>query len=106
MARLSHDSEAITESQETFEQMVRERLRQAVRLTLMRVLEEEVTAIIGAKRYERSAHRRDQRNGHYSRTLETTVGTIEDLIVPRTRQGHQSQVFERYHRRRGEVDAA
>src|SRR5579883_95844 len=106
MARLSHVNETITESQETFEQMVRERLRQAVRLTLMSVLEEEVTAIIGAKPYERTESRRDQRNGHYSRDLQTSVGKISDLVVPRTRQGHQTQVFERYHRRRGEVDAA
>jgi putative transposase len=106
MARLSHDNETITESQETFEQMVRERLRQAVRLTLMSVLEEEVTAIIGAERYERSERRRDQRNGHYQRALETTVGKIEDLVVPRTRQGYQTQVFERYHRRQAKVDDA
>jgi|SRR5215469_7964900 len=100
------DSEARTGSQELFERLVRDRLRQAVRLTLINVLEEEVTAIIGAERYERSEHRRDQRNGHYVRDLQTSVGTIEDLPVPRTREGHQTQVFQRYHRRRDEIDAA
>lgn len=93
-------------SQEAFEQMVKERLRYAVRIALMSVLEEEVTTFIGAKPYERNEQRRDQRNGHYTRNLETTVGQIPDLPVPRTRQGHQTQLFERYHRRREELDSA
>jgi len=92
--------------QETFQQLVQERLRQAVRAALMSVLEEEVTALIGAKPYERSRQRRDYRNGHYRRDLETTVGSITDLPVPRTRGGHQTSVFERYHRRRDELDGA
>jgi putative transposase len=102
----SHDSEPPKGSQETFQQVVRERLRQAVRQVLINVLEEEVTALIGAGPYERSESRRDQRNGHYCRDLETTVGEILDLPVPRTRGGHQTQVFGRYHRRRDELDAA
>jgi len=106
MALSEKDIEALTGSQETFEQLVRERLRQAVRLTLMSVLEEEVTAIIGAERYERVPSRRDQRNGHYPRDLQTSIGQIEDLSVPRTRNGHQTQMFSRYQRRQREVDSA
>lgn len=98
--------EEVVRSQDAFEQMVKERLQSAVRLALISVLEEEVTAFIGAKPYERSAQRRDQRNGHYTRNLETTVGQIPDLPVPRTRQGYQTQLFERYHRRRDELDSA
>jgi transposase-like protein len=37
---------------------------------------------------------------------ETTVGQIADLPVPRTRGGYQTQLFERYHRRRDELDSA
>jgi hypothetical protein len=88
------------------EKVVRERLRFAVRTALISVLEEEVTAFVGAKPDERNEERRDQRNGHYSRNLETTAGLIPDLPVPRTRQGHQTQLFERYHRRREELDSA
>ena len=106
MARTEKHIEAGEASQEVFEQMVKERLRQAVRIALMSILEEEVTAFIGAKPYERSAQRRDQRNGHYTRNLETTVGQIADLPVPRTRGGYQTQLFERYHRRRDELDGA
>jgi putative transposase len=93
-------------SQETFEQMVNERLRQAVRVALISVLEEEVTAFIGARPNARNEQRPDQRNGHYTRNLETTVGQIADLPVPRTRGGYQTQGFDRYHRRRDELDTA
>jgi putative transposase len=106
MAHKENHIEEVVRSQEAFEEMVQERLRQAVRIALISILEEEVTAFIGAKPYERSEQRRDQRNGFYSRQLETTVGHIADLPVPRTRQGYQTQLFERYHRRRDDLDSA
>jgi len=106
MTLSENNNEEVLISQEAFEQMVKERLRQAVRVALISVLEEEVTAFIGAKPYERSEKRRDQRNGYYTRDLETTVGQIVDLPVPRTRGGHQTHLFERYHRRRDELDSA
>jgi putative transposase len=106
MAHTEKHIEALMGSQEVFEQFVKERLRQAVRTALVSVLEEEVTAFVGAAPYERSTERRDQRNGHYTRNLETTVGVIPDLPVPRTRGGYQTQLFERYHRRRDELDSA
>jgi putative transposase len=106
MTHTQNNIEDGVRSQEGFEQMVKERLRYAVRIALMSMLEEEVTTFIGAKPYERNEHRRDHRNGHYTRNLETTVGQIPDLPVPRTRQGYQTQLFERYHRRRDELDGA
>ena len=106
MAHTQNDSETVVGSQEVFEQMLHERLQQAVRVALISVLEEEVTAFIGALPYERTQQRRDQRSGHYKRDLETTMGQIADLPVPRTRGGYHTQVFERYHRRRDEQDTA
>ncbi|GAC1668950.1 MAG: IS256 family transposase [Ktedonobacteraceae bacterium] len=106
MTHTDNHSEDVLASQEGFEQMVKERLRHAVRAALMTILEEEVTAFIGAKPYERSQERRDHRNGYYQRDLETTMGHISDLPIPRTRGGYQTQVFERYHRRRDELDGA
>ena len=67
MAHRENTIEDVVRSQEAFEQMVKERLRQAVRVALMSVLEEEVTAFIGARPYERNEQRRDQRHGHYTR---------------------------------------
>ena len=84
--------------------MVREQLQQAVRTALMSVLEAEVDAVIGAARDAHTEQQRDYRNGHYARSLETSLGHIDDLSVPRTRGGYQMQVFERSHRRRSEQD--
>ena len=55
---------------------------------------------------QRTEQRCDQRNGHYTRDLETTMGQIADLPVPRTRRGYHTHLFERYHRRRDELDSA
>jgi len=43
--------------------MLREQVRLAVRCTLVTILNEEVDAFIGAGRYQRTAQRRDERNG-------------------------------------------
>jgi transposase-like protein len=40
---------------------------------------------VGAKRYERSAERRDTRAGHYERKLHTSAGEVT-LKVPKLRQ--------------------
>ncbi|MDF2567574.1 MAG: Mobile element protein, partial [Oscillospiraceae bacterium] len=47
------------------------------------------------------------RNGYYPRTLDTRFGKIENLRVPRDRQGaFQTQVFEPYQRRDGWLEEA
>ena len=104
MTHQKHDTQNGNESQATFEAMLREKLQQAVRAALISVLEEEVDAFIGAVRYQRSVQRRDYRNGHSVRSLDTSLGHIDDLPVPRTRGGYQTQVVERYHRRRTDLD--
>lgn len=93
-------------SQTEFQEIVREKMRQAVRFTLITVLEAEMEAFIGAGPYQRTAQRRAYRNGSYQRSLTTSVGQIDDLDVPRTRQGFQTQLFERYQRRQAELDAS
>ncbi len=93
-------------SQDEFTAMLMAQMKEAVRLALTVILEAEVTALVGALPYERSISRTDQRNGHYARDLDTSVGHIESLAVPRTRGGYQTQLFERYARRRKEVDGA
>jgi putative transposase len=106
MTHTENTTQECNASQETFEAMLREKLQQAVRTALISVLEAEVDAFIGAMRYQRTEQRRDYRNGHYSRSLDTSIGHITDLPVPRTRTGYQTQVFERYHRRRNDLDQA
>ena len=106
MAPRKQDTTLAPLSQNDFQSLLQEQLRMAVRLTLATILEDEVSALIGALPYERTPERRDYRNGYYTRDLDTTVGLLEDLSVPRTRNGHQTQVFEKYKRRRAELDNA
>ncbi|HUI87348.1 MAG TPA: transposase [Anaerolineales bacterium] len=102
------------EGQAVIEEVLQERLRLAIKYTLVHVLEEEVDAFVKAAPYQRSPDRRDQRNGDYARDLgtsmvrrhETTLGVIEDLPAPRTRQGFRTELFERYQRRQVELDEA
>jgi transposase-like protein len=49
-------------------------------------MEEEVTAVIGADRYERTDERTTQRNGVRHRRWDTRVGTL-DLAIPKLRTG-------------------
>jgi transposase-like protein len=104
MTPIDDDKPTIDICQDDFQAMLRDQVRLAVRYTLITILNEEVDAFVGADRYERTDQRRDQRNGTYPRSLGTTVGQIEDLPVPRTRKGFRSQVFDRYQRRRAELD--
>ena len=87
-----------------FQRLIREKMSLAVRLMLISVLEDEAEEWVGARRYERSATRKDQRIGTRTRDLGTSVGQIKDLPVPRTRGGFQTQLFEKYQRRQGELD--
>jgi putative transposase len=61
-------------------------LRQAVHHFVQELMEEEVTAIVGADRYERSDERTTQRNGVRHRQWDTRVGTL-DLAIPKLRTG-------------------
>ena len=78
--------------------------RGAVKLTLETVLDEMVRDLIGARKWQRLASRKDVRNGTYLRSLLTTMGLIE-VAVPRTRQnGSPVDVIGRYRRRSAEID--
>jgi putative transposase len=78
--------------------------RGAVRLVIENVLQQEVRELVGARRYERLAGRKDHRNGTYLRRLLTSMGMIE-VAVPRAREnGSPTEVIGRYRRRSAEVD--
>ncbi|MFN3491689.1 MAG: IS256 family transposase, partial [Anaerolineales bacterium] len=99
-----HHKQISAENQEALRDLLQEKLKLAVRYTLIEALEEEVQAYIQAARYERSPNRQDRRNGSYVRNLGTTIGELEELPVPRTRKGFRTQLFERYKRRQAELD--
>jgi putative transposase len=79
--------------------------QESLQALLEGALEEEINLQLGISRpYERVGER-DQRNGYYTRRLETHRGTIPRLRVPRSRRGeYQPGVFARYQRRSAEVE--
>lgn len=105
MPQPDHTPESFLE-QNTFVDLLMERLREAARATFETVMAEELTAFLSALPYQRSDKRQGQRNGYYSRRLGTGFGVVE-LDVPRSRDGaYQTQVFERYQRRQRQIDQA
>ena len=73
-------------------------LRALVERTVQAILEEEMTAHLGAARYERGDGRTGYRNGTKPRTLVTRVGTLQ-LAVPQDREGtFSTELFARYQR--------
>ncbi len=82
-----------------FHQHLRALAQSAVRVVLEVVMRGELDAFIGAARGERSPKRKGYRNGTYTRDLATAMGRIEELQVPRDREGQfHTQTFERYSR--------
>jgi transposase-like protein len=61
-------------------------LKEGVRWLVQELMEAEVSAQIGAERYERSEDRTAQRNGYRTRHWDTRVGTLE-LAIPKLRTG-------------------
>src|SRR6266571_1804070 len=85
--------------QQTFQQYLRELARGALRVVLEGVMREELDTLIGVGWGECSPKRKGYRNGSYTRDLVTSSGRIEEIKVPRDREGHfHTQVFERYSR--------
>lgn len=61
-------------------------LQEGVRWLVQELMEAEVSAQIGAGRYERTEGRATQRNGYRTRPWDTRVGTL-DLAIPKLRTG-------------------
>jgi len=71
------------------EQHLRALAQGALRTALEIVMREELDAFIGAAWGECSPKRKGYRNGHYTRDLVTSTGRIEEIKVPRDRDGIQ-----------------
>jgi putative transposase len=92
-------------SQREFHQHLRTEARSVMRGFLQSVMREELDAFIGCQWGEHSPERQGYRNGFYTRDLGTTTGPIEQLKVPRDREGQfHTQVFESYHRYEPQVE--
>ena len=61
-------------TQEELRQDLKSLFQGAILVTLEMVLEEELKAMVGARRFERVGSRKDHRNGTYLRRLLTSLG--------------------------------
>lgn len=83
-----------------------EMVRGTVEETLNALLEAEADQLCGAKRYERTASRRDTPASHYLRRLRTKAGEV-DLKVPKLRKlTFETAIIERYRGRELSVEEA
>jgi len=83
-----------------------ELVRESVEETLNAMMEAEAEQLCGARRYERTAERKDTRAGHYDRKLDTGAGRVE-LKVPKLRKvTFETAIIERYRRRESSVEEA
>ena len=79
----------------------------AVKSLIERFSEIEVQDLVGGGRWRHLARRSTYRNGFYYRTLQTSLGFIPNLRLPRVRDGRrQPRLWKRYLRRSPDVDQA
>ncbi len=95
----SEPSAPLLPEQQEFHQHLRALAQSAVRTVLELVMREELDAFIEAEWGECSPKRKGYRNGTYTRDLATATGRLEEIKVPRDREGQfHTQAFERYSR--------
>jgi len=99
--------EVVENLQEIIWNKISSGVKRFIKSLIENLLEDELTERVGADRYERKKGRKAYRNGHYPRNLLTKFGDIENIQVPRMDKGGvEFSVFDRYERRRRDVDAA
>jgi putative transposase len=93
----SDPSLPVLPGQQVFHQYLRTLAQSAVRIVIETVMREELDQFIGAAWGESSPKRKGYRNGTYTRDLVTSTGRLEEIKVPRDREGHfHTQTFDRY----------
>jgi len=84
---------------------LQDELTRTIKDLLENALEGELLEQLHARWYQRNPDRVDQRNGFYMRSLQTRLGVIQDLRVPRSRNGiYQSELLPRYQRAEASVE--
>lgn len=95
----SEVSSPMLPQQQEFHQHLRALARSAIQVVIEEVMREELDQFIGAAWGECTPKRKGYRNGHYTRNLTTSTGRLENINVPRDREGEfHTQTFERYSR--------
>src|SRR6266851_3035271 len=95
----SDPSSPVLPEQQVFHHYLRMLAQSAVRVVIETVMREELDQFIGVGWGECSPKRKGYRNGTYTRDLITSSGRLEEINVPRDREGQfHTQAFERYSR--------
>lgn len=69
-------------------------------MLIQNILKEEQKYFLACARYERDESRIDFRNGYYSRDIESSLGLIKNIKVPRNRiTSYESILFKKYSRK-------
>ena len=70
-------------------------------------MNDEITNYTQSRKHQRTEYRIDYRNGYYVRNLDTELGPLDHLKIPRSRLGlFKTRVFKRYQRRQQAVNSA
>jgi putative transposase len=86
---------------------IKRHTRSLLKDTMQICMDEEMVEYTNSLRYQRTENRLDYRNGYYERNLDTELGPIDDLTIPRSRLGlFRTKVFEYYQRRQKAVNEA
>jgi putative transposase len=97
--------ERLAEIKKNFEEDLKNETLKLAKSLIEECLEEELEKVIRAKYYEQTEGRVDYRNGSYTRGLETEIGYIPGINVPRAREiEYDKSAFEKYARRQKEVN--
>jgi putative transposase len=106
-AKVESSSDQKMPAEQEFRQRMRNLAVSAMRVLIEEVMRGELEQCLCAEWGEITPERKGYRNGSYTRDLVTKTGRIEDISVPRDREGvFHSQAFERYSRYEPEVAEA
>jgi len=89
---------------EAFFENLEKQTRMYARNVITRLIQEEFDRFVGAGRYQRTDSRSDQRNGTRMRDMDTRLGIMEDIPIPRARNSNfRPAIFHRWKRRERKV---
>ncbi|MCL4378772.1 MAG: IS256 family transposase [Actinobacteria bacterium] len=87
-------------TEEEFWGELKPEVRQYLKMLMEGILVEEQARSLAAPRYKRKLGRLDWRNGFYTRNIESCMGLIENIRVPRNRlKGIEFSIFKKYRRK-------
>jgi len=86
---------------------IKRHTRSLLKDTMELAMLDEITRYMDRESYQRTENRIDYRNGYYQRSLDTELGRLVNIKVPRSRSGlYKTSIFQRYQRRQQAVNEA